>query len=456
MHRNPPDPSGENILAADAAVATWKEPPHWLPAVFHSLAYRNYSLLVIGQVSNSLAQWVDMVARPIMMIALTGSAVQVGLVAMARGVPMLFLGPISGILADRMDRRFLMLIAKVLSQVVNIAFTALILTGRLEIWHIYATAILRSVLMAFDQPARQALLPSLVPPRLLVNAIALNSGSMQVVRIVSASLTGVMIAVWAKAFGFAEDDVRVFGGAYVLTVVAYAVAIIATYMLRVPAGGNAKHTNDSWGGSFLEGLRYVLHNPVILGILILLAVQTTFGMPYQSVFVPWLAIKVMDIGPEGAGMLIAVSGFGSLLGAMAVAARGHLLRRRGLIILIALALYGGSLAALGLTSALPLVGVIGLTLPLLPIITLFLVGLAQTSLMSMKNMVLLEDTPNDLRGRVMSFQSWDRGFQTLGGGLGGFAIAAMGGPFALAAFGATCILGALVVGILMPRLRNHN
>lgn len=449
-----------NLLEAEipttASSATWGEPPSWFPSILHSLAYRNYRLLVIGQISNSLAQWMDLVARPILVIAITGSAVQLGLVTLARGVPMLFLGPVAGILADRVDRRLQMLIAKALNLIVCVGFATIILTGQMQLWHVYVTAILRSLLMAFDQPARQALLPSLVPPRLLANAVALNMGAMQVTRIISASVAGLAIAFWAIAFGFKDADAQAFGGVYLAVAIVSAIAVVATFMMRVPAGGRVERTEDSWVTSFVQGIRFAWHNPVILGILILLAVQSTFGVPYLQVFVPWLAIKVMGLGADGTGLLIAVSGIGALAGAVVVAAWGHLLRRRGLIIIAGLILYGVALAVLGLTSALPLVAVMGLTLPVLPLAMIILVGIGQTAVMSMKNTVLLESTPNELRGRVMSFQSLDRGFTTVGAGVGGFAIALIGGPFALALFGASCAFGAILVGVFSPGLRKHD
>ncbi len=440
------------MSVTDSAVA-WREPPRWLPVTLHSLAYKNYLLLLIGQISNSLATWMDMVARPILIIALTGSAVQLGLVTLARGLPMMILGPFAGLLADRIDRRLMILIGKNGSFIVNLAFLILIVSGKLEIWHIYATAILRSLLMAFDQPARQALLPALVPPRLLMNAIAINTGTMQVSRIFSAALAGGIIALWAKAFGFLETDVRAFGGVYLATAIFYVVAIVATFLLKVPPGGQAEQTDDSWALSFVKGIRFAWRNPIILSILILIGVQSAFGMPYMGVFIPWIAIKVMGIGTAGTAMLIAVSSVGSLAGAIVIATIGHALRHRGLIVIISLAFYGAGLAATGLTSALPLVAVLGLTLPLLPMLMVFFVGIGQTGIMSIKNALLLECTPNEMRGRVMSFQSLDRGLSSAGGGLGGFTIALLGGSYALALFGTLCALGAVIVGALYPSLR---
>ena len=440
-------------VAEAAPEVEWKEPPSWLPPTFHSLAYKDYLLLFIGQISNSLAMWMDLVARPALVLFMTGSAVQLGAISLVRGVPMMFLGPIGGLVSDRFDRRVVMLVSKALSMAVNIVFVAIIVTGNLELWHVYATAVLRSLLMAFDGPARQALLPSLVPQKLLLNAVALNTGSMQIVRILSASVAGFLIAIWAFAFGFVEEDPRSFGGVYLLAAAAYVIAVAATYMIRVPMEGRVERTADTWLTGLTQGFKFAGKSPVILGLLVLFAVQSLFGMPYLQVFVPWLAIKVMDIGTAGMGILIAVSGFGSLGGALVIATLGTNMRHRGMYIIGGLVIYGLALAGLGLTSVLPLVSILGLTVPLLPFLMVIIVGIGQTTLMTLRTAVMMELTPNELRGRVFSLMMLDRGFSLVGSGVGGFAIAVIGGPITVAIYGVLCAIGAVAVGVLLPSLR---
>ena len=392
-------------------------------------------------------------ARPVLVVALTGSAVQLGLISLARGVPMMFLGPIGGLVSDRFDRRVVMLFSKSLSMAVNTLFAVIMITGNLELWHIYATAILRSLLMAFDGPARQALLPSLLPPNLLLNGIALNTGSMQIVRILSASVAGFFIAFWALAFGFEVDDARSFGGVYIITAAAYVAAVAVTYMIKVPLAGRVEQARDTWVAGLIHGFRFAWHSPVIFGLLVLFAVQSLFGMPYLQVFVPWLALQVMDIGAEGVGVLLAISGIGSLAGALGLATIGSKLRYRGLLIIGGLAIYGLALAGLGLTSVLPPVAILGLTVPVLPVIMIIIVGVGQTAMMTLRTGVLMEITPNELRGRIMRLMTLDRGFSTLGSGAGGLAISLMGGPIALAVYGVLCATGAILVGIILPAVR---
>ncbi|MBI4282096.1 MAG: MFS transporter [Chloroflexi bacterium] len=431
----------------------WKAPPHWLPPTFQSLAYRNFVFLWLGQMSNSLSLWMDMIARPALVIAMTGSAVQLGLIALARGLPMTLLAPFAGVLADRFDRRLLMLISKGTSLVLNVAFAVLIVTGTVEMWHVYVTAILKSLANAFDQPARQALLPAMVPPRLLVNAVALNQGSMQMVRILAASVAGFLIAGWAFAFSFEDKDPRAFGGVYLVGAITYVIAVTATYLLRVPPEGRVARTAEPWLATMMEGFRFAWRRPVIIGILALFGVLALFAMPYNQVFVPWLALEVMKIGAEGMGLLMALSGVGSLVGALFLATFGTRLRHRGIIILVGMVLMGFALVGLGLTSVLPVSVVWGATIALLPAVMIILIGLGQTTMNTLKNAILFEITPNEVRGRVFSIQSLDRGFTTLGGSVAGFTIALIGGPLAVVVFGALMIAGTMGVGAKVSALR---
>ena len=439
----------------------WKEPPRWLPPTLHAFAYHNFTLLWLGQITNSLAMWMDMVARPILVLLVTGSAVQMGLIVAARGVPMMLLQPLGGVMADRFDRRLLMLWSKALSMVVNFAFAFIILSGNLELWHIYATAILRSMLMAFDSPARFALLPNLVPPRLLINAIGLNSGSMQLVRILSGAVAGLSIALFAilgTRLGIGGQYFGV-GCTYLLAALFYVMAVTLTYKLQVPASGRVARTEEGWLTSLLSGVKFAAHSQPIMGILLLLGLQTVFGMPYLHVFIPLIAIQTMDFGflstfgfaehhrqsEIGFGILMATSGIGGLLGTLWIATVGERLRHKGLWNIGGQVAYGVAILAFGLSASLS---------GLAPAFTLIaIIGLGQAVVMATKNAVIVEQTPNEMRGRVFSLQGLDRGLTTVGGTFSGFMAAAIGAPMAMALFGGLCVAGTLAVGALLPGLR---
>lgn len=448
-----PSDAGSDAAAKAARERVWKRPPRWLPPTFHALAYRDYLLLWLGQITRSLAIWMDLVGRPALVLIMTGSPVQLGAIALVRGIPMLIFGPIAGMWSDRIDRRQLMLASMGVNLAIHVAFVYVVATGQVELWHVYVSAILKSLTQAFDNPARSALLPSLVPPRLLMNAIALNTGSMQLVRIVSASIAGFAIAGWAYFFAYGADDTRSFAGVYIMVVLWLLLAFIATYLLKVPEEGRVHRADETWLASLMAGFRYAWNNPVILGILVLLCVQHLFGLPYLQVFVPWLAIEVMEIGPEGMGLLIGLSGVGSLVGSLVLATWSERVRRRGGWIVAGVVVYGLALAGMGLGSILPVTTVMGLALPVVPAVMIIVVGLGQTVMITMKNTLLLEETPDALRGRIMSLQSLDRAFSTVGSGVAGFAIAWIGGPLGLAVYGFLCAVGALGVGACFPKLR---
>ena len=267
---------------------------------------------------------------------------------------------------------------------------------------------------------------------------------------------GFLIAIWAVAFGFGEHDTRAYGGVYLVGAISYIVAVTVTYLMKVPMGGRVARTKDSWFTTFKEGFRFTLHRPVILGILALYGVLSLFGMPFNQVFVPWLALEVMEVGPAGMGMLMATSGIGSLAGAIVLATYGERLRHRGMIILIGLVIMGLALAGLGLSSVLPVLTVMGVMVAVLPSLMVILVGLGQAAMTTLKNAILLEVTPNELRGRVFSIQSLDRGFSLLGGAMGGFTIALLGGPCAAAVFGILVIVSTVGVGAKASALRKYN
>ena len=137
-------------------------------ATFASLAYRNFTYLWLGQVTHAGALWIDTVARPLLVLELSGgSAVHLGLVMAARTVPAVVFGLFAGVVADSFNRRIVLLVTKNVVFVLGAIFAALVIGGWVELWHVYVFSLMRGFTMAFDQPARRAMIPSLVPPELV-------------------------------------------------------------------------------------------------------------------------------------------------------------------------------------------------------------------------------------------------------------------------------------------------
>lgn len=413
---------------------------------FQALKYREFRYLWAGQMSNSVSIWMEQVARPILVLDVVPdpqqAAIHVGGVLAMRTLPQFGFGLVAGVLADWYDRRMQILISKFLGTIVNVAFVALIFSGGLELWHIYATTFLRGLFTAFDAPARQAVLPSLVPREHLVNAVALNSASMQTMRVGAPSLAGLALAIWGA------------GAAFLLVAVFGALAVVFTWLLRTPPMEPTTDEKSVKGAiaSLWEGLVFAWQTPAIRGVLLLTFAYFSLGMAYVQVFAPLLAKQVLDIGDAGFGYMVSLTGVGALLGSLTIATLSPS-SGRGKLLVIMISLLGIGLVVFGATTYIP--GMAGNTfaslLPAMVIITLL--GIAQSSYFALSNTLLLEYSPVEKRGRIMGVLALDRSMITLGGAIAGFLAAAIGPQMAQIVFGIGILAIAWSLTALLPSLR---
>lgn len=405
----------------------------WKAKTFQALSYPNYRLLWFGQLGSSASMWMEAVARPWLILQLTGSAVALGLVSASRMIPMLVFGLLAGVIADRFDRRRILLVCQTATTSIHLTTAVLIFTGLIQPWHVYVLSFSMGTSMAFNAPARQAMIPSLVEKGDLMNAIALNTVAMNIMRIVGTALAGVLI--------FTVD----LGNVYLINGILYAWVILMTFMIRVPSNRPPERVRESMWGSLTEGLRYARDNRVALGAISLAVALFLFGLPYASIFIPLFALEVYDIGSWGMGSLMAATGAGALMGALAVATVGHF-RHRGRLMIMGVILFGVSLIAFASVSYLHF-------LPLAYVIIAF-IGLMQTSYMAINSTVLLESAPPGMHGRMMSLMSLDRGLIPLGAMIAAFLAASVGPQTGLMIFGGLCILTASAIAILIPSVRS--
>src|SRR5438093_3375373 len=186
---------------------------------FDALRFRDFRLLWLGQATNGLAQWMDQVTRGWLMYDLTNSPLQLGLVSAIRAVPLILFSVLAGVVADRYGRKAQLVISQVTNAVLNFILGFLVLTGQVHPWHVYATGILAGVVMAFQQPARQAMLSDLVDEAHLTNAIGLNSMVFNASRSIGPAIAGLIIASHGTA------------GSYIIQGLIYALATIWTLQL---------------------------------------------------------------------------------------------------------------------------------------------------------------------------------------------------------------------------------
>ena len=378
----------------------------------------------------------EQVARPFLVLHLTDdSAAHLGGVIAMRTLPQLIFGVWAGVVSDWFNRRTVLLLDKSGVLALNSAFAVLVVSGRVELWHIYVFSFLRGSLMAFDQPARQALIPTLVPRHRVTNAVALMSATQNTMRIVGTAAGG--FAVWALGFG----------GTFVLIAVVYSGAVAATYMLRVPAQRRmGAATPRAMAAGLMEGVRFAVAHPAIRGVLILSLVYFTFGMSYMQVFAPLFAKEVLDIGERGFGFMMSLTGAGALVAALFVARRQP--TRLGLILPVTVVSFGALLVAFALATYLP--GTAGIAVPLA---ILVVVGSLQTSYFALGNAMLLHAAPEEMRGRVVGLLSLDRALMAGGAAFAGLLAATRGVQQAQIIFAVVLIAGAGAVLLLNGSFR---
>jgi MFS family permease len=373
---------------------------------FVALRHRNFRLYWFGQIASLIGTWMQSVSQPWLVLELGGSPLQLGTVLALQFAPAMVLAPLGGVLADRVDKRNALRVTQSIAMVQAIILCALTLTGVVEIWHIYILAAVLGVTSAVDMPIRQSFAAELVPPDELVNAIALNSTSFNLARVIGPAIAGLTLAVFGTAFNFG------------LNAVSYLAVLVALTMMdpRLLHRSERPAVFPSVRTSLAEGIRYALRTPAVLWPLLLLGGMATFAMNFQTLL-PLFARNDLGLEANGYGALYASMGAGSLIGSLMLAfARG----KRPLIRMI---LGGGAVflafeLLLGLTRS-PLVA--------FPIVVV--IGFASMLMVNTINVTVQHGVPNELRGRVMSlYVTVFAGTAPIGGIFAGFVAQLFGAP----------------------------
>lgn len=409
---------------AQAAAVTPEGSGH----VFGALRHGNYRLLVAGQFASSTAQWMEQVARGWLIYEMTDSAFLLGLVSAVRALPLLFFGLIGGVLADRLDRKRQLMTSQLLNMALNVCLATLVVTGLVQTWHVFLTAFLAGCVMAFQQPARQSLIPNTVPRVDLVNALALNSGILNLTRSIGPAVAGVLVSIIGV------------GGSYYFQAALFMGASLWTAQLSIDDKGRQCRQRESIWSGLLEGLNYVRNNQTVFVLLALSLLPVVLAQPYSSL-IPVFARDVYHVGPTGLGIFLGATGAGAIVGALQVAALGDF-RWKGWYMLGVVMAFGLSLVGFALTPW-----------PWLAVALLGVAGFSQTSYRIVNQSLLHTNTIDEFRGRVMSVYLLDRGLAPLGSLLAGTLASFMGAPAAVSVLGAATFLVAVVVAASVPQVR---
>lgn len=367
---------------------------------------RDFNLYWSGVVLSQIGTRGTVAANLYHVYSLTGSIWQTGMVGGAQAVALLVLSPLGGAYADHIDRRKLLQWAQAGALAVALGLSILTLTGRVEAWHVLLSVLLTTAAATFDQPARQALIPALVPRAQLPQAFALLNPSREVAVLLGPALAGLLIAVAGPGLMYAVD-----AGTYLAL-------IVVLGLLRVPTLATNVSVGSLWQ-QIAIGARFVSHRKLIWTLMSLDLSATLFGA--YRVVLPALALDVLAVGPTGYGMLSAAPSAGALLATYVVFRVVDRSRRLGRVLLISTLMYGVSAVLLAQSPVY-----------VAALVAAALLGAFDAMATSIRHAAVQLETPDELRGRVSSiYQMSSRGGPALGDVLVGAAAGVVGPVAAL-------------------------
>jgi MFS family permease len=383
-----------------------------LPEVLRN---RDFNLYWSGVVLSQIGTRGTVAANFFHVYALTGSVLQTGLVGAAQAIALLVLSPLGGAYADRMDRRRLLQWAQAMAMVVALGLAVLTLTGVVLAWQVLLSVLLTTAAAAFDQPARQALIPAMVPRTQLPQAFALLNPSREVAVLVGPAVAGLLITVGGPGLMYALDAIT------------YAALIVVLAMLRVPPLATDAMPHSLWHG-IAQGARFVVRRRIIWKLMSLDLSATLFGA--YRVVLPAIALDVLHVGATEYGVLASAPSAGALLATYVVFRVVDRSRRLGRVLLVSTVLYGVSAVLLAQSPAFVLaLGAAGL------------IGAFDAMATSIRHAAVQLETPDELRGRVSAiYQMSSRGGPALGDTLIGAVAGVVGPVVALTAGGVVPVL----------------
>jgi len=386
-------------------------------ATFAALAIPNYRRYVRGQAVSLSGTWMQMTAQAWLVLTLTHSATKLGLVVALQTLPVLLLGPYGGVVADRVDKRRLMVALQIAMGVQALLLGLLTVSGVVQLWEIGALAALLGLNNAFENPARQSFMLEMVGAEDLRNAVSLNSVMVNVARTIGPAVAGILIATVGEGVCF------LLNAASFIPVVLSLLRLDRSALCPSPPAIRAP-------GQLREGLRYIARSPELAVPLAMMALVGCLAYEFQ-VSLPVMARQGLHAGATGYGFMTAAMGIGAVAGGLLVAARG----RTGLPTLVLSAT--AFAVVLTLAALAPTMGV--------ALVALALTGWASISFMATGNSTLQLAADPSMRGRVMSL--WFVAFQgstPIGGPIVGWAMAQAGARAGLGLGALACLLAALM------------
>jgi MFS family permease len=399
-----------------------------VPRFARALRHRNYRLFFSGQLISLVGTWMQSVAEAWLVYRLTGSAALLGVAGFASQIPVLFLATIGGTVADRFNRHRILVVTQTLSMVLPLILATLVLTGRVQVWHVLTLAALLGIVNAFDVPARQSFVVEMVGKDDLVNAIALNSSIVNAARAIGPAVAGILVAAVGE------------GWCFLLNGLSYIAVITGLLLMKLPPRLKTDHPGPTLAG-ITGGFRYVLRTMPVRDLLLMVGLVSVAGIPYTTLM-PIFAEEILHGGARGLGLLMASAGVGSLAGALTLASRSSV-RGLGRIVAASALVFGVSLTLFALSRSFWLSAAI-----------LLVVGMSMITQAASTNTLIQSMVPDDMRGRVMAIYAMSfMGMSPVGALVEGWIAERIGAPHTVMIGGCVCVAGAIVFNIRLPKLR---
>jgi len=385
-----------------------------LRRIFKAFHYRDFRLMWVGACTSSIGTWMQIVAQGWLIYRLSHSSFLLGLDQFLAGLPIFLFTMIGGVVADRIDRRKILLASQYVQMASAAILTILVGMGLVQIWQILFLSFLSGLAQAFGGPAYLSLIPTLVDREDMPNAIALNSIQFNLAVTVGPALGGIALARWGEKWCFG------------LNALSFLAPIITLSMIA--ARFRPEKSKESMFSSLKEGIKFIWHHGSMVGLIVLAFLMTFLSMPMRT-YIPVFVKDIFHRGPETYGNLLSLMGVGSICGSLGVASLGNI-SKKGRFALAMLMFLGAGIAGFSLSKVLPL-----------SYSMLVLVGASMMAVFATVTSLVQLIVTNEMRGRVMSVYNFAfRGGMPMGNLVSGWLVPVFTAPIVLGVNGVLLVL----------------
>jgi predicted MFS family arabinose efflux permease len=401
-------------------------PTPTLRRIFKAFHYRDFRLMWIGACTSSVGTWMQIVAQGWLIYRLSHSARLLGLDRFLAGLPIFLFTIIGGVVADRTERRKILLISQYIQMVSAGILTVLVAMGVVQVWEILCLSFVSGLAQAFGGPAYSALIPTLVDREDMPNAIALNSIQFNLAVTVGPAIAGIVLAKWGEKWCFG------------LNALSFLAPVISLSMITTRFLPD--RTKLSMFSSLKQGFKFIWHQGSMVGLIVLAFLVTFLGMSMQTYF-PVFVKDIFHRGPQTYGTLLSLMGVGSICGSLAIAGLGNM-RSKGRFALLMLICLGAGIAVFSLSKSLPV-----------SYATLVVVGASMMAVFATMTSLVQLIITNEMRGRVMSVYNFAfRGGMPMGNLLSGWLVPMFTAPIVLGVNGLVLVLVAAYFLLVQRRV----